>query len=457
MQEKWSTTRLEDIAAKIAIGPFGSRMKSDCYVKSGVPVIRGTNLTGGKSFTGDWVFVSEQTADDLGNCCVSANDLVFPHRGSIGEVGIVTDEFPRYVMSSSLMKLTCDTSRAVPSYVYYFFKSAQGRYELLKNASQVGTPGIGQPLSSLKGIEIPLPPLPEQRAIAHILGTLDDKIELNRQINETLEAMARALFKSWFVDFDPVRAKAEGRDTGLPKEIADLFLDSFEDSELGEVPKGWRVGVLDELTDVVLGGDWGGDEPTPEKTMVTRCIRGADIPDLQAGGLGKMPIRYLKPSSLEKRRLEEGNLVVEISGGSPTQSTGRPVLVSERLLRRLDAPIVCSNFCRLIKPQQKIYSKFIYLWLRALYTNDEFLQFENGTTGIKNLAFTLFSSSYKLCIPPLSVLAMFDEQVSLLFARQQTGAAESGSLTNFRDTLLPKLISGELRVKDAERSAMEVM
>ena len=93
-------------------------------------------------------------------------------------------------------------------------------------------------------IQVPIPPLHEQRAIAHILGTLDDKIELNRRMNETLEAIARAIFKSWFVDFDPVHAKAEGRDTGLPPHIADLFPDSFEDSELGEIPKGWRVGTI---------------------------------------------------------------------------------------------------------------------------------------------------------------------------------------------------------------------
>jgi len=147
---EWQTVRLDSIGSKISIGPFGSRMKSDCYVPTGVPVIRGTNLTGGRSFSGNWVYVTEQTADELGNCCVSAGDLVFPHRGSIGEVGIVTDEFPRYVMSSSLMKLTCDLSKVEPSYVYYFFKSERGRHELLKNASQVGTPGIGQPLNSLQ-------------------------------------------------------------------------------------------------------------------------------------------------------------------------------------------------------------------------------------------------------------------------------------------------------------------
>lgn len=136
MSAEWPVARIADIASNVAIGPFGSRMKSDCYIPSGVPVIRGTNLTGGKSFSGNWVFISEAMADQLGNCCVSTGDLVFPHRGSIGEVGIVTDDFPRYVMSSSLMKLTCNRTKADPVYVYYFFKSQQGKHELLKNASQ---------------------------------------------------------------------------------------------------------------------------------------------------------------------------------------------------------------------------------------------------------------------------------------------------------------------------------
>ena len=171
--------------------------------------------------------------------------------------------------------------------------------------------------------------------------------------------------------------------------------------------------------------------------------------------MGKMPIRYLKSSSLEKRCLKDGDLIVEISGGSPVQSTGRSALVSEGLLRRLDAPLVCSNFCRLLKSENPIYSKFVYLWLRALYANDQFLQFENGTTGIKNLAFALFSSSFKLCIPPASVLLAFEEQAAPLFSLRQTNAAESGSLAAIRETLLPKLISGEIRLRQAEHLSIE--
>src|SRR2546426_5246624 len=231
--DDWRYLSVEQIKSEtesaIAIGPFGSRMKSDCYVSQGVPVIRGNNISDTRALVGDFVYVSDQTAAEVRSSNLFPNDLFFPHRGAIGQVGIVPpDAANRYVMSTSLMKLTCNTDLVDPLFVFYFFRSPIGKYELLKHASTVGTPGIGQPLASLRSITVPVPHLDEQRAIANILGTLDDKIELNRRMNETLEPMARAIFRSWFVDFDPVRAKIEGRDPGLPKHIADLFPNCFE-------------------------------------------------------------------------------------------------------------------------------------------------------------------------------------------------------------------------------------
>jgi type I restriction enzyme S subunit len=334
-----------------------------------------------------------------------------------------------------------------PMFIYYNLSTRKA--EIRSAASGSAQPILNK--SAFGRLDILLPPRDEQLAIAHILGTLDDKIELNRRMNETLEAMAQALFKSWFVDFDPVRAKAEGRDTGLPAHTADLFPDSFEDSELGEMPAGWEAKVLDELLDLALGGDWGRDEPTSGQSAAVRCIRGADIPVLQSGGRGKMPMRFLKTSSLEKRSLSDGNLVVEISGGSPTQSTGRVVLVTDALLRRLDAPLVCSNFCRLLKLERPTYSRFVYLWLRKLYAGDELLQFETGTTGIKNFAFTLFASSHGMPLPAEPVLEQFDALVAPLFNRLQANASETDTLGAFWDALLPRLISGELRVSAQPR------
>jgi type I restriction enzyme, S subunit len=167
-----------DSNAAIAIGPFGSRMKSDTYVPSGIPVIRGNNLSDTKEFVNEFVYITSEFADQLKSQNVTEGDLVFPHRGNIGTVGIVGNIKPRYVLSTSLMKLTCNRSLVEPLFFFYFFRSPVGHHRLMEHASSVGTPGVGSPLTSLRSIEVNLPSLKEQKAIAHILGTLDDKIEL---------------------------------------------------------------------------------------------------------------------------------------------------------------------------------------------------------------------------------------------------------------------------------------
>ena len=301
---------------------------------------------------------------------------------------------------------------------------------------------------------MPLPPLAEQKAIAAVLGALDDKIELNRRMNATLEAMARALFQSWFVDFDPVRAKLDGRKpAGLNPVTAALFPDSFQNSAVGPIPRGWKVGALAELTKFVIGGDWGAAGPTDDETVSCYCIRGADIPSLQSGGVGKMPTRFLKQSSVEKRQLADGDLAIEISGGSPTQCTGRPVLASDALLQSLGQPLVASNFCRIVKLRSPALSKFVYLWLRRLYDAGELFQFETGTTGIKNFAFVIFSERYPIVVPDLRIAEAFDRAVSPFFARIQANSQESRTLATLRDTLLPKLLSRELSVAETEKTA----
>jgi hypothetical protein len=197
-ETSWSIEPLGDLAAPddgaIAIGPFGSSMKSDVYVIEGVPVVRGTNLDGRPGFRGEFVFVQEQTADRFSRCLIEPGDLVFPHRGAIGSVGLAVDEPPgRWLLSTSMMKFRAHCERLDPLFAFHFFRSARGCHELLKNASQVGTPGIGQPLASLRACEIPVPPIDEQRVIASILGGLDDKIEQNRRTARALERLAGGL------------------------------------------------------------------------------------------------------------------------------------------------------------------------------------------------------------------------------------------------------------------------
>ncbi|MDN5645864.1 MAG: restriction endonuclease subunit S [Acinetobacter sp.] len=457
MSTVWNTYRIEDIADKITIGPFGSRMKSDAYVESGVPVIRGTNLTGSKKFSGDWVFISEQLAKQLENCCVSNGDLVFPHRGSIGEVGLVDNQFHQYMMSSSLMKLRCNPNIADSEFIYYFFKSHQGRYELLKNASQVGTPGIGQPLTSLKNIEIKLPSLGEQRKIAKILSDLDDKIHINNQINQTLESIAQALFKSWFVDFDPVRAKIAAKQEGKDAELAAmcaisgkseielqqmaeddfaalrataaLFPDGLVESELGEVPKGWEVSTVGEQVQTVGGG-------TPSTKNVDFWDDGIHYWTTPKD-LSNLTDKILLNT---ERKITDAGLK-KISSGLLPKDT---VLMSSRApvgylaLSKIEVAINQGYIA--ILPNMKYSAEYLIQWCEANMA--EIKGRASGTT-FQEISKKNFREISFVC-PDDKVVVSYTKTVKTLYDEITSKAKENQSLINLRDTLLPKLMSGEI-------------
>ena len=210
MAGEWTTETIEEVADKVAMGPFGSSIKVETFVAEGVPIISGQHLHGLRlDETAGFNFITEEHADRLRNANVQKGDVIFTHAGNIGQVAYIPEDsiYDRYIISQRQFYMRCDPQRVIPEFVSYYFKTREGLHRLLANTSQVGVPSIAQPVSYLRTIPIPLPPLSEQRAIAHILSILDDKIELNRRMNETLEALARVLFKSWFVDFDPVRAK----------------------------------------------------------------------------------------------------------------------------------------------------------------------------------------------------------------------------------------------------------
>ncbi|RSE37418.1 restriction endonuclease subunit S [Acinetobacter junii] len=453
----WNTYRIEDIAEKITIGPFGSRMKSDAYVESGVPVIRGTNLTGSKKFSGDWVFITEKLAKQLENCCVSNGDLVFPHRGSIGEVGLVDNQFPQYMMSSSLMKLRCNPNIADSEFIYYFFKSHQGRYELLKNASQVGTPGIGQPLTSLKNIEIKLPSLGEQRKIAKILSDLDEKIHLNNQINQTLESIAQALFKSWFIDFDPVRAKIVAKLEGADPEIAAmcvisgkseaelkqmseddlaelrataaLFPDELVESELGDVPKGWEVSTVGEQVQTVGGG-------TPSTKNVDFWDDGIHYWTTPKD-LSNLTDKILLNT---ERKITDAGLK-KISSGLLPKDT---VLMSSRApvgylaLSKIEVAINQGYIA--ILPNMKYSAEYLIQWCEANMA--EIKGRASGTT-FQEISKKNFREISFVC-PDDKVVVSYTKTVKTLYDEITSKAKENQSLINLRDTLLPKLMSGEI-------------
>jgi len=452
---EWRKVRIDEIAEKITIGPFGSRMKSDTYTETGVPVIRGTNITGGRSFSGNWVFVSEKDADQLANCNVTEGDLVFPHRGAIGEVGIVPGDRERYLLSTSLMKLRCNSSEADSLFLFYFFKSYEGRHQLLKNASQVGTPGIGQPLSSLKSIELGLPPLDTQRAIAHILGTLDDKIELNRRTNETLEAMARAIFKSWFVNFDPVRGKASGeppesicRRLALTPELLALFPDGFQVSALGETPEGWQISTMGALCTRISMGPFGSD-------IKSANFVDEGVPIIRGGNLtngfveGKFVfLTERKADELRNANAHAGDIVITHRG-----TLGQVGLLPRSRYTRY---VVSQSQMVLVVNRELTTSRYLYEYLR-LPIGQHALLANTSQVGVPAIARPTTSvKAISLVSPPVSLLRAYEDVSQPLFEAILKALEQSCNLTELRSALLPKLLSGELDVRSANSELEEL-
>ena len=265
--------------------------------------------------------------------------------------------------------------------------------------------------------EVPHFDLPIQKKIAGILADIDDKIALNSNINKNLEQQAQAIFKEWFID-------------------------NPENNE-------WSTGTFSELIKSTLNGDWGKEAPTGNNTEKVYCIRGADIPEVKAGNKGKMPTRYILPKNFAAKQLAAGDIVVEISGGSPTQSTGRCTAITQSLLDRYDSGMVCTNFCKAMKPKEG-YSLFIYYYWQYLYGKGVFFSYENGTTGIKNLDFSGFIETETILIPPVDKVIAFDDYCKSIFNQIFANGKQNEHLAVLRDTLLPKLMSGELDVSDID-------
>ena len=444
MSSEWKTASIDELKAprngSIAIGPFGSRMKSDCYVNDGVSVIRGTNLMGGRELSGEFVFITEEKAAELGNSNVLANDLVFPHRGSIGEVGIVPNDGNKYVLSSSLMKLSCDTSKVDPLFIYYFFKSSAGRFELLKNASQVGTPGIGQPLTSLKSIEMRYPLIETQKCIVGILTSLDDRITLLRETNTTLEAIAQALFKSWFVNFDPVLAKQEGREPeGMDADTAALFPDSFEELELGLVPKGWNQVPFTDTVHVIGGGTpktsvpeyWNGDIPW-FSVVDAPTITDVFVIDTQK----HITEQGLNNSST--KLLAKGTTIISARG-----TVGRLALVGRQMAMNQ------SCYGLRGKADDAYFTYFsTYRLVESLKQRSHGSVFDTITTETMRGVFVIY--------PGKAVIKAFEALLQPVMDCMQNNLETAQTLATLRDTLLPRLISGQLRLPDAEAVVGEV-
>ena len=375
---------------------------------------------------------------------ITAGDLLFARRSLVAEgagkcCAVLNVDEPT-TFESSIIRARPDPTRADYLYLYYFFNSALGLYHLDTIRRQVAVAGITG--SDLTNLDIPVPPLPEQRAIAHILGALDDKIELNRRMNETLEAMARALFKSWFVDFDPVRATMAGRDTGLPSHLADLFPDRLVDSEFGKIPEGWEVRALGDVAEVV-----GGTTPSTKQAEYwkggTHCW--ATPKDLSALTMPVLLDTERKITDVGLQRIGSGLL----PPGTVLLSSRAPI----GYLAIAEMPVAINQGFIAMLPRERVSNQFLLRWSEAFH--DEIVNHANGSTFLE-----ISKSNFRqipVVTPNESIMRTYGALASSLHKRVVSNEHLSRALAALRDALLPKLISGEIRLRDGDKQAKVVI
>lgn len=440
MMDEWRTTTVRDLVNEGVLdrpmdGNHGEiHPKTSDFVEKGIPFIMASDVVDGRVDTEHCAFITEKHASALRKGFAHTGDVLISHKATMGRTAIVGKLDVPFLMLTPQVTYyrVCDRSRLNPLYLKYYFDSPEFQV-LFDTWGQKGSTRAYLGITSQLDLPMVLPPPDEQDAIAHILGTLDDKIELNRRMNEMLEAMARALFKSWFVDFDPVRAKSEGRDPGLPKPLADLFPDSFEDSELGEIPQGWRSGRIGDVAD------------SPR-----RGIQPSEIePSTPYIALEHMPRRRIALSEWDiADGLESGKF--EFKQGEILFGKLRPYFHKVGV-----APVdgVCSTDIVVVAARSDKWFGFVL----GHVSSETFVNYADaGSTGTK-MPRTSWSEMgrYDVVLPPELLAAALTDQIRPLVARILSSIHESRTLAALRDTLLPKLISGELRLRTAERLVAE--
>jgi type I restriction enzyme S subunit len=432
MAGEWETKRIGDVG-RVVTGKTPSTAVAENF-GGNYPFITIPDMDGRREISMSARTLSEQGAQSLRTCRLPPGAVMMSCIATIGNCGITTR--PSFT-NQQINSLICGDD-ADPKFVYYCFTQLGHALEAAGGGGSVYT-NVSK--SRFEEIELTLPPLAEQKAIAAVLGALDDKIELNRRMNATLEAMARALFQSWFVDFDPVRAKLDGRPpAALDPANAALFPEHFQDSELGPIPFGWEVSKLKDLTSKIGSGATprGGSEVYVDEGPA--LIRSQNVYDHEFHWAGLARLTEKSASELKNVEVMKDDVLLNITGDSIL----RTCVVDPTVL-----PARVNQHVAIIRAIKGIPPRYLHLYL----VQDSMKSFLIGmSAGATRHAITKgHLESTDVLKPSAQVLAAFEKLTSLWFEQIDANRTQSRTLATLRDTLLPKLLSGELSVASVEK------
>lgn len=484
----------------------GYRAKNSELRDAGLPFARAGNINNGFHFEGSDCFPVENI-EKVGEKKSHSFDSVFTSKGTVGRIAFVKPGTQEFVYSPQLCywrSLAPDILD--PRFLYYWMNGREfsNQVDYLKGQTDMAD---YVSLRDQRKMTITIPSFEKQKKLATILGALDDRIELNRQTNQTLEQIAQAIFKSWFVDFEPVKAKQHIRTLGgsdeqteraaqaviagavnldvittttdlsaLDRQLtqalgeklshqteaqrerlaatAQQFPARLVESELGLIPEEWSWIPFGQLLLKTIGGDWGKEKPDTKHTEFVRILRGTDLPKVYAGNDSTVPKRFVELKKLKTRKLIDGDIVIEVSGGSKNQPTGRSLYITNQLLRRLGGAVEPASFCRLFRPINRQTELLLSVHMAKIYDDGKTWSYQNQSTGISNFQTKIFLENEQVLKSSEDLERIFFEQVRPMFNKIYSN--ESALLEELRNALLPKLLSGELDPSGVCRDTAEV-
>lgn len=392
------------------------RIFASQYQGSGIPFYRGKeiSLLSNNEKIKEELYISEELYREINKKygVPKKDDILMTAVGTIGNCYIVKEEKIYFKDGNIIWLRDIDSKKILPKYLYYYLNLHSTKNTI--DSLLIGSTQKALTIENFKNIEIDVPNIEIQSKIVKLLNVLNNKIRLNTEVNNKLCELLKNEFRSKYYSTD-----------------------------------GEKI-LLSELVENTISGDWGKETPQGNNNTKVYCVRGADISYMEYGNKGNAPERYILEKNYINKKLEANNIIVEISGGSPTQSTGRTAYITETILNMYDSPLLCTNFCKAMKIKDKKKAPFVYMIFKLQYEDGIFFNWENGTTGIKNFALNDMINHTEVVLPSDDKIEKYYELFNALMNKIAANSKQNQVLEQLRDTMLPKLMNGEIDLYNIE-------